>query len=267
MTGVSEEIIQPSVTPTEASDPAAILRGVRKTFAANGHRHEALRGIDLAIRRGEIHGLLGSSGAGKTTLLRCLLRLETPDSGEILIDGQDWTKLRQSELRLQRHRVGVVFQNLHLVTSRTVAANVALPLEIAGVPREQRRQRVDELLDWFGVRDKAEEYPARLSGGQRQRVALARALITHPSLLLADEPTSALDVHTKLSVLNTLKRVRDEFNVTVMVITHDLSAAEILCDSISLLEAGRITDSGPAVLLLDKARNRIAPTPSEETWK
>jgi D-methionine transport system ATP-binding protein len=142
-----------------------------------------------------------------------------------------------------------------------------LPLEIAGVPREQRRQRVDELLDWFGIRDKAEEYTARLSGGQRQRVALARALITHPSLLLADEPTSALDVHTKLSVLSTLKSVRDEFNVTVMEITHDLSAAEILCDSISLLEAGRITDSGPAGLLLDKARNRIAPTSSEETWK
>jgi len=227
-------------------DTAVLIRGVRKSYIDHGRTKEALRGVDLAIRRGSIHGVLGTSGAGKTTLLRCILRLEKPDTGEIIIGGKDWANLSESVLRRERHNVGAIFQHLHLMASRTVAANVALPLEFSGVSRERITQRVDELLAWFGISDKAQEYPSRLSGGQRQRVALARALATSPTLLLADEPTSALDTETKRSVLNILRRIRDEFGVTILLITHDLQAAGSLCDTLSVIDSGRIVETAPA---------------------
>jgi D-methionine transport system ATP-binding protein len=227
-------------------DTAVLIRGVRKSYIDHGRTKEALRGVDLAIRRGSIHGVLGTSGAGKTTLLRCILRLEKPDTGEIIIGGKDWANLSESVLRRERHNVGAIFQHLHLMASRTVAANIALPLEFSGVSRERITQRVDELLAWFGISDKAQEYPSRLSGGQRQRVALARALATSPTLLLADEPTSALDTETKRSVLNILRRIRDEFGVTILLITHDLQAAGSLCDTLSVIDSGRIVETAPA---------------------
>jgi D-methionine transport system ATP-binding protein len=249
------------------SEDAVVLRGVYKSFLDRGQRHEALRGVDLRLKRGEIHGILGPSGAGKTTLLRCLLRLEQPDAGEILIDGRDWAALSDKALRSERHRVGVVFQHLNLLASRTAAANVSLPLEIAGRPAEERHHRVHELLKWFGIAEKAREYPSRLSGGQRQRVALARALATSPSVLLADEPTSALDTETKLSVLNILQRIRDDFGVTILIITHDLQAASAVCDTLSLLESGRIVESGLTQEVVHRprtlaARRFFAPTHS-----
>lgn len=224
-----------------------VIQGLFKSYAQGGQSVAALRGIDLALAPSTIHGILGASGAGKTTLLRCLLRLEKPDAGDILIDGRNWGLLSDTELRKHRHRVGVVFQHLHLLASRTVAENVALPLELAGVQRIERERRVAELLSWFGIAEKANDYPARLSGGQRQRVALARALATAPSLLLADEPTSALDTETKLSVLNILRRIRDEFGVTILLITHDLQAAGMICDQLSVLDGGRIVETGTAL--------------------
>jgi D-methionine transport system ATP-binding protein len=239
-------------------DDAVVLRDVHKSFLVDGQRHDALRGIDLRLKRGEIHGILGPSGAGKSTLLRCLLRLEQPNAGEILIDGRNWTKLSHKALRKERQRVGVVFQHLDLLTSRTVAANIALPLEIAGQPAEQRNQRVHELLSWFGITEKANEYPSRLSGGQRQRVALARALATSPSVLLADEPTSALDTENKLSVLNILRGIRDDFGVTVVLITHDLQAASALCDTLSLLENGQVIESGSTAEVANNPRTKAA---------
>jgi len=239
-------------------DDAVVLHDVHKSFLVNGQRHEALRGINLHLKRGEIHGILGPSGAGKSTLLRCLLRLEQPEAGEILIDGSDWTKLSEYALRTQRQHVGVVFQHLDLLTSRTVAANIALPLEIVGQPAERRTQRVHELLSWFGIAEKANEYPSRLSGGQRQRVALARALATSPSVLLADEPTSALDTENKLSVLNILRGIRDDFGVTVVLITHDIQAASALCDTLSLLENGRVIESGPTAEIANNPRTKAA---------
>jgi D-methionine transport system ATP-binding protein len=213
--------------------------------------------VDLEVPAGTIHGVLGLSGAGKSTLLRCIARLEKPDAGEVRVAGSDWTSLSDAELRRERGKMGIVFQQLHLLASRTVAANVALPLELQGTPRAQTAARVAELLDWFGIADKATQYPAQLSGGQRQRVALARALATAPRVLLADEPTSALDPETRASVLNTLNRIRNQFGISVLIITHDLRSTAGLCDYVTILDAGRVVETGPALQVLHRPSSDV----------
>ena len=236
--------------------PAAIdLREVTKRFAPDAP--PALDRVSLRVPEGEIHGVLGLSGAGKTTLLRCIARLEAPDSGKVLIAGSDWTAISAAALRRERGKMGIVFQQLHLLSSRTVSANVSLPLELSGTPRVAIMPRVMELLDWFGIADKAKSYPAQLSGGQRQRVALARALATNPRILLADEPTSALDPETRASVLNTLRSIREQFGVTILIITHDLHSAAAICDAITVLDAGRVAESGTARQILESPATEI----------
>ena len=235
--------------------PAIDVRAVTKRFALDAP--PALDAVSLHIPAGEIHGVLGLSGAGKTTLLRCIARLEMPDSGKILIAGSDWTSLTAAELRYERGKMGVVFQQLHLLSSRTVSANISLPLELNGTPRTAIIPRVTELLKWFGIEDKAKNYPAQLSGGQRQRVALARALATNPHVLLADEPTSALDPETRGSVLNTLNHIREQFGVTILIITHDLHSAAAICDKITVLNAGCIAESGSVRQILQSPTTEI----------
>lgn len=235
--------------------PAIYVRGLTKRFA--GAAAAALDAVDLDVHAGTIHGVLGLSGAGKSTLLRCIARLERPDAGEIRIAGSDWTSLGDAELRRERSKMGIVFQQLHLLSSRTVAANVALPLELHGTPRASIVSRVIELLEWFGIAEKAGEFPAQLSGGQRQRVALARALATAPRVLLADEPTSALDGETSASVLNTLNRIRDQLGVSVLMITHDMRSAAALCDSVTILEAGRVVETGPSSRVLHRPSSDV----------
>jgi len=235
--------------------PAIDLCEVTKRFAPAPL--PALDAVTLQVAAGEIHGVLGLSGAGKTTLLRCIARLEVPDSGRILIAGGDWTSLTAAELRRERGKMGIVFQQLHLLASRTVSANISLPLELNGTPRAAIAPRVMELLDWFGIADKAKSYPAQLSGGQRQRVALARALATNPRVLLADEPTSALDPETRASVLNTLRSIREQFGVSILIITHDLHSAAGICDTITVLDAGRVAESGPARRILESPATEI----------
>jgi D-methionine transport system ATP-binding protein len=220
-----------------------------KRFA--GLSKPALEDVDLVVPAGSIHGVLGLSGAGKTSLLKCIARLETPDAGEITVAGSDWTHLSNAALRRERGKMGIVFQQLHLLSSRTVAANVALPLELHGAGKPEIDVRVAELLEWFGIADKALEYPAQLSGGQRQRVALARALATKPRVLLADEPTSALDPETRASVLNTLQGIRDKLGVSILIITHDLRSAGGICDSITVLDAGKVVETGSAFNVLN----------------
>jgi D-methionine transport system ATP-binding protein len=231
------------------------VRAVTKRFAPGAL--PALDEVSLHVPEGEIHGVLGLSGAGKTTLLRCIAHLEMPDSGKILIAGSDWTSLAAAELRHERGKMGIVFQQLHLLSSRTVSANVSLPLELNGTPRTAITPRVIELLDWFGISDKANMYPAQLSGGQRQRVALARALASNPRVLLADEPTSALDPETRASVLNTLRSIREQFGVTILIITHDLHSAATICDAITVLDAGRVAESGTARQILESPATEI----------
>ena len=183
------------------------ISGLRKVFP-NGV--VALDGVDLVVPAGEIVGVIGRSGTGKSTLIRCVNRLEEPTAGTISLEGDDITRMRGPQLRAARRRIGMIFQQFNLLTSRTAAENVALPLEIAGVGRAERRRRAHELLDLVGLGDRGDSYPAQLSGGQKQRVGIARALASEPSLLLSDEATSALDAETTNSVLDLLRRINAE---------------------------------------------------------
>ncbi len=262
--------VQPQTVPEQESalreHGASVPIVVHGLFKAWSGSAAVLSGVDLELARGTIHGVLGASGAGKSTLLRCIAGLERPDSGSILIEDREWTQLAPEVLRAERRKVGIVFQHLGLLASRTAAENVALPLELSGTGRAHRQARVRELLGWFGIADKAGAYPARLSGGQRQRVALARALATEPRILLADEPTSALDSETKDSVLNTLLRIRDELGVSILLITHDLSAVRAICDEISILDKGEIVETGSATRVTEQPASEAARKLFANVW-
>ncbi|MGC5011013.1 methionine ABC transporter ATP-binding protein [Streptosporangium sp. DT93] len=204
----------------------------------------ALDGVDLDVREGEIFGVLGQSGAGKSTLLRCVNLLERPTGGTVTVDGQDLTVLGDTELREARQRIGMIHQHFALLSSRTVAANVAFPLEVGKVPRAERRTRVAELLDLVGLSDKAGAYPAQLSGGQKQRVGIARALAARPKVLLSDEATSALDPGTTQSILALLRRLNAELGLTIMLITHEMQVIKSVCDSAATMRDGKVLESG-----------------------
>lgn len=202
----------------------------------------AVKPLSLNIRQGEIFGLMGYSGAGKSTLLRLINLLERPDSGKVAVNGQDLTALNAAELRQARQNIGMVFQQFNLLSNKTVAENVAFPLEIAGWPSEKIRLRVAECLEIVGLTDRAEHYPAQLSGGQKQRVGIARALAPSPNVILADEPTSALDPATTRSVLECLEDINKRFNVTIVIVTHEMSVLRRLCDRAALLHEGSLVE-------------------------
>ena len=204
----------------------------------------ALAGVSLTIPRGEVLGLIGRSGAGKSTLIRCLNGLERPDGGVVEVDGQDITGLSERALQPLRRRVGMIFQHFNLLSAKTVAENVALPLKIEGRPRESRRARVDELLDLVGLSDKTGAYPAELSGGQKQRVGIARALAASPALLLSDEATSALDPETTDVILQLLKDINRRFGLTILLITHEMAVVRAIADRVAVLDGGRIVEEG-----------------------
>lgn len=228
--------------------PHISLRGVTKTFPARSRRDvmvTAVDGVSLDVERGQIYGIIGYSGAGKSTLVRLINGLEPVTSGSIEIDGVDVTALRPRELRSLRQGIGMIFQRFNLLQSRTVARNVAYPLEVAGVPRERRAAKVAELLEFVGLGDRAGAYPEQLSGGQQQRVGIARALAGDPSILLADEATSALDPETTEEVLELLARVNAELGVTIVVITHEMEVVTRLAHRVAVMERGRIVEEGP----------------------
>ena len=223
------------------------LTGVTKTFppaSTDGAPVVAVDDISLDIAAGEVCGIIGYSGAGKSTVLRLVNALETPTSGTVEIDGRDITHLRERELRELRGDIGMIFQQFNLFDSRTVAKNIAYPLEVARRPRAEIAARVDELLRFVGLADKAKNYPEQLSGGQKQRVGIARALATNPRILLADEATSALDPDTTQEVLALLKRINRDLGVTVLVITHEMDVIRTLADRVVVMEDGAIIESG-----------------------
>ena len=222
------------------------LTGVSKVYPVkNGGEVVALDGVNLHVDRGSIHGIVGRSGAGKSTLIRCLTALEKPTDGRIVVDGLDLSTLSGSALRAARRRIGMVFQAANLLDARTAADNIGYPLKLAGVPRAQRRQRVEELLALVGLEGRGDSYPSQLSGGQRQRVGIARALADDPAVLLCDEPTSALDTESTAQILSLLRRVRDVAGVTVVIITHEMAVVREICDSVTLLGHGQVLQTGP----------------------
>lgn len=234
------------------------LRGVTKHF--DGNERAALSEVGLGIRSGEIFGVIGESGAGKTTLFELVNGLQRPDAGDLRVAGRDVPALGRRGLRALRRDIGVLFQGVHLLSNRTVRANIALPLELerrtAHRTRAQEREAVDEMLAFVGLAHRAEHFPAQLSGGERQRVGLARALVARPSLLLCDEPTSSLDAKTTADVLGVLLRAQRELGTTILVITHDLDVVKAICDRAALLEEGRLVE------LFDVARTDYRSLPS-----
>ncbi|WP_127497784.1 methionine ABC transporter ATP-binding protein [Paenibacillus glycanilyticus] len=218
------------------------FKEVSKRYKAGRQWVEAVKPTSLHIEKGQIQGIIGFSGAGKSTLLRMANLLETPTTGEVYIDGQELTGLSAGELREARRSIGMIFQHYNLLSNETCAANVEFVLRAAGLPYRERKRRVEECLEIVGLADKAKQYPAQLSGGQKQRVAIARALANDPKVLLCDEPTSALDPVTTLSILEFLEKINREFQVTIMLVTHEIQVAKRLCNNIAVMENGQITE-------------------------
>ncbi|WP_080849164.1 methionine ABC transporter ATP-binding protein [Cytobacillus gottheilii] len=217
---------------------------LRKVYDSGGQQVAALNGIDLKINKGEIFGVIGFSGAGKSSLIRCVNLLERPTSGHVIVDGHDLTSLSVKEVRKVKKNIGMIFQHFNLLNSKTVFANVAMPLTLVNTPKDQIKKRVEELLEFVGLADKADNYPDQLSGGQKQRIGIARALATQPSILLCDEATSALDPQTTSSILQLLKKINKEYNITILIITHEMSVIREICDRVAVIEAGQIIEEG-----------------------
>lgn len=220
------------------------LSHIEKTYDSPSGPVKALKGIDLTIERGEIFGIIGLSGAGKSTLIRCINMLERPTAGKVIVDGQDMTAMSEKELRKARKNIGMIFQHFNLLSSATVYDNIAFPLRLSHTPEEEIKKKVLPLLDLVGLADKAHQYPSQLSGGQKQRVGIARALATNPEILLADEATSALDPETTTEVLALLKRVNEEFGITIVLITHQMNVVQQIAGRVAVMSAGRVVESG-----------------------
>lgn len=221
-----------------------VLEQVGKRYRSRDNQgwFTAVEPTSLTIHQGEIFGLMGYSGAGKSTLLRLINLLERPEQGRVIVDGQDLTALSPADLRRARQNIGMVFQQFNLLSNRTVAQNVAFPLEVAGGDKQKIDQRVGECLEIVHLSDRAQHYPAQLSGGQKQRVGIARALAPSPHVILADEPTSALDPATTRSVLACLEDINKKFNVTIVIVTHEMSVIRRLCDRTALLHNGKLLE-------------------------
>ncbi|MFU0880718.1 methionine ABC transporter ATP-binding protein [Kluyvera cryocrescens] len=232
-----------------------VIEGLSKHYAGSGQ--PALNDVSFTVPKGAIYGILGRSGAGKSTLIRCLNLLERPSAGRILFNGEDIVQFDKARLRAHRLRTGMIFQHFNLLHARNVADNVAVPLEIAGVPKAKRQQRVAELLALVGLADKAEAFPSQLSGGQKQRVGIARALAADPDVLLCDEATSALDAETTASVLALLETINRQLGLTIVLITHQLEVVKNLCDHAALLEGGELQESGKIADLLAAPWSRL----------
>ncbi|WP_404996355.1 methionine ABC transporter ATP-binding protein [Caldifermentibacillus hisashii] len=220
------------------------IKNLTKTYFSKDREVKAVNNVSITIHDGEIFGIVGYSGAGKSSLLRCINLLERPTSGKITVDGVDLTKLDNKRLRQARLKIGMIFQHFNLVSQKTVAENIAFALKASKTPKNRIEKRVDELLDMVGLADKKDVYPGQLSGGQKQRVGIARALANNPKVLLCDEATSALDPTTTKSILNLLKKINKELNITIVIITHEMDVVKEICHRMAIMENGRIVEQG-----------------------
>ena len=221
-----------------------VIEDAYKTFESGARKVDAVRGVSLTIQEGEIFGVIGYSGAGKSTLIRLINLLERPTSGRIFVNGQELTALAPKELRQARRKIGMIFQHFNLMKSRTVYSNVAYPLRGSPLSKEERRDKVMNLLKLVGLEEKALAYPSQLSGGQKQRVAIARALANDPTVLLCDEATSALDPQTTQDILRLLRDVNRKLGITIVLITHEIAVVKEICTRLAVMDAGRVVEEG-----------------------
>ena len=212
------------------------LRNVSKAYS----HFEAIKSVHVDIHKGEVYGIIGASGAGKSTLLRLMNLLEVPDQGEVEVNGEVLTKMKPKQLRKARKSIGMIFQAFNLVSNKTVYENVLVSLELANYPRQNRRSRVEQCLEFVGLKDMMKKYPAQLSGGQKQRVAIARALANSPDVLLCDEPTSSLDPNTTAEILGVLKDINQQLNVTIVIVSHEMDVIKSICNRVTVMEEGKV---------------------------
>lgn len=234
------------------------LDHVYKTYKNEGIEFTALKDINLSINEGEIFGIIGMSGAGKSTLVRTLNRLEEVSSGSVEFYGRDLALLKASELREVRHSISMIFQGFNLVNQRTVIQNVEQSLKIIGMPGAQRREKALQMLEIVGLLDKKNQFPARLSGGQKQRVAIARALAVDPKVLLCDEATSALDPKITGEILDLLKKINEERGLTIVIITHEMSVVEKICDRVAIIDDGNLAEIGEVKEVFSNPKSKAA---------
>ena len=245
------------------------IKHLSKTFQTADGTVEALKDISLTVKDGDIYGIIGMSGAGKSTLVRCINMLERPTSGQVIIDGTDMGTLTPQQLREARRDITMIFQSFNLLMQRNCLKNVCFPMELAGVGKAEARKRAKELLELVGLPDKAGAYPAQLSGGQQQRVAIARALATEPKVLLCDEATSALDPNTTHSILKLIRSINESLGITVIIITHQMSVVEEICNHVAILDDGEVAEEGAVSAVFANpqshaARKLVFPEGSDE---
>ena len=233
------------------------LKHVTKTFSSSGNSVHAVKDVSLRIADGEVFGIIGFSGAGKSTLVRCINLLERPESGEVLIDGTDLTKLPEKELREFRKKIGMIFQHFNLMPSRTVYNNIGFALRHSGLSKEEKDKKILSLLELVDLQDKKDAYPSQLSGGQKQRVAIARALANDPRILLCDEATSALDPQTTKSILKLLESVNQKLGITMVIITHQMEVVKDICDRVAVMEHGSVVEEGETIEVFSHPRKPV----------
>lgn len=246
-------------TNTVNSDKTIIsFENLSKRYEKKGQIFVALDNVTFKVNKGDVYGLIGFSGAGKSTLLRMVNALETPTEGKVFVKGVDLTSLKESKLREIRKDIGMIFQEFNLLETKTVFDNIAIPLVLRHENKQKIKARVEELLKFVGLEDKAKALPGELSGGQKQRVGIARALATEPEILLCDEASSALDPDTTESILNLLARVNKELNVTILFVTHTIRVVQKLCNKVAILEHGKLVENGSVIDIFSKPKSTIA---------
>ncbi len=246
-------------TNTVNSDKTIIsFENLSKRYEKKGQIFVALDNVTFKVNKGDVYGLIGFSGAGKSTLLRMVNALETPTEGKVFVKGVDLTSLKEGKLREIRKDIGMIFQEFNLLETKTVFDNIAIPLVLRHENKQKIKARVEELLKFVGLEDKAKALPGELSGGQKQRVGIARALATEPEILLCDEATSALDPDTTESILNLLARVNKELNVTILFVTHTIRVVQKLCNKVAILEHGKLVENGSVIDIFSKPKSTIA---------
>lgn len=239
-------------------EPMIQVENLCKSFSTKSGTVEAARNISFSIEKGEIFGIIGLSGAGKSTLVRCLNLLERPTSGSVWVNGKNLTELSERELRKERQNIGMIFQHFNLLMQRTALDNVCFPMEIVGISKKEARKKALEYLKIVGLEEKALSYPSQLSGGQKQRVAIARVLASDPEILLCDEVTSALDPQTTKSILELIRKINKEYGITVVVITHEMSVVQEICNRVAVLERGVLVESGTVEELFRSPKTEAA---------